>query len=589
MAAFDTRPPGSGLVWYDTWTAASPSSDQKTRRAWLSARGTIPDALTEPINGDDGVHYCIRAVGGLEVIAAEEVTRAGYHEVHALIGRVLFTTNEPTASVRDLRSALMLSLLCWASPAPTMPGEDEALGGVAPTPELKQARAVAWLARFEALVLEHMLPNLRALEAHWRVAVGHREDRIRFRVSVKRSGERSALCGASSQQMAALLGALVLEQLGWTVDLRDFDCEIVCAWNEQQVCVEVPISNRSVAGEAPLAEREYLRGGMQGPIAYSLALLARPTPYDVILDPMVGKGTLLLEASYLEPAGQYVGVDADADQLAAASENRGRAAAEQRERGAVGASRAQPGPSAAGTVELLRGDCTRLPIRSGSVDVVVADLPFGRRHQSADGAMGLPDLYWLAVGEMARVMREGGRAVAFTTHIRLLSKCVLAMPQWQPISRHEVQFGSLKAYACVFARQAPPPPLASRLVSDSADGIRRRTEHLLKLINEAARGLRRRDPLQRAVRAATGGTRRLCVFGHELELPIPTVQCAVAGGEGAGLPWVATAPADEVTRALEEVCCLPGRWRISRLQQLFGRDAAALDESAVRPLGISES
>ena len=68
--------------------------------------------------------YVIHVTGGLEPLSAQEVAEVpGCADVHCLLGKVLFSSNAPLETLRGLRSAEMLSLLCLALPPPAMPGE----------------------------------------------------------------------------------------------------------------------------------------------------------------------------------------------------------------------------------------------------------------------------------------------------------------------------------------------------------------------------------------------------------------------------------------------------------------------------------
>ena len=105
-------------VWLDTWVMACPNYDEKARRAWAAARGAITERLVGSVHGE-GWHWCIHATTGLEVLAAEEVAAtAGCSEVHAMVGRVIFSSDASAQTLRQtLRSALLLSYLVLASPA----------------------------------------------------------------------------------------------------------------------------------------------------------------------------------------------------------------------------------------------------------------------------------------------------------------------------------------------------------------------------------------------------------------------------------------------------------------------------------------
>jgi SAM-dependent methyltransferase len=62
-------------------------------------------------------------------------------------------------------------------------------------------------------------------------------------------------------------------------------------------------------------------------------------------------------------------------------------------------------------ISLLRADARDLPVRSGSVDAVLCDLPFGRQHGSPEGNVAL---YPAVLSEVMRVLRPAGRAVLLT-------------------------------------------------------------------------------------------------------------------------------------------------------------------------------
>ena len=65
-----------------------------------------------------------------------------------------------------------------------------------------------------------------------------------------------------------------------------------------------------------------------------------------------------------------------------------------------------------------------LPLRSAVVDAVVVDLPFGMGHKMRGG--GAAHLYARATLEAARVLVTGGRFVALTPALRVLTDCLHA-------------------------------------------------------------------------------------------------------------------------------------------------------------------
>ena len=258
----------------------------------------------------------ITRTGGLETLAAEEVQEIpGCCEAICLQGKVLFASGAPLETLLRLRSAEKLALLCWATPAPAMPGEGgtgarldaagrELEAEFAPRPDFaaefaafyreleenQHVAAAAWLREFERAMRCHALPALKACVPTWCAATRHGDSKvISFRATVNRGGNSSGSCGVTSLLMEKLLGGLVCESLGWRVDLKRCDVDVALHWNEAQVVLELPITNRYALGERRMGERHFLSGGaLSGTVGWALTRLARiPRDAAVILDPCV--------------------------------------------------------------------------------------------------------------------------------------------------------------------------------------------------------------------------------------------------------------------------------------------------------------
>jgi tRNA (guanine10-N2)-dimethyltransferase len=106
---------------------------------------------------------------------------------------------------------------------------------------------------------------------------------------------------------------------------------------------------------------------------------------DILHDPFCGTGGLLGEAGLV--GATPLGSDADPAMIAGCRRNF---------------------PS----VPLILADACSLPLRSGSLDAVVTDLPYGQ--SSRIRSSGLEELYPRALGEIHRVLRRGRRAVVVT-------------------------------------------------------------------------------------------------------------------------------------------------------------------------------
>jgi tRNA (guanine6-N2)-methyltransferase len=154
----------------------------------------------------------------------------------------------------------------------------------------------------------------------------------------------------------------------------------------------------------PLSTRSWraanMPGALNGPVAHVMALMTGPTEADRILNIACGSGSLLRERADIGPFTVGVGVDVDERALKASTANLSSSKAWDR-------------------IGLVRGDAARLPLRDGSVDVVMGDLPFGKL---VGGHSENEALYPRLLDEIVRVTRTNGRIVLITHDIRLMER-----------------------------------------------------------------------------------------------------------------------------------------------------------------------
>lgn len=157
-----------------------------------------------------------------------------------------------------------------------------------------------------------------------------------------------------------------------------------------------------------MRQREYrvasLPAALKPTVAAAMVMLSRPEDGDVVLDPMCGSGTILVERAL---AGRYkllLGGDADPEAVKATRENIG--------------PRYKP-------IEIRRWDATALPLGDASVSRVVCNLPFGKQ-------IGTPaeirSLYPALLDEFSRVLVPGGRMVLLTSERALLRRAIEQHP-----------------------------------------------------------------------------------------------------------------------------------------------------------------
>ena len=159
-----------------------------------------------------------------------------------------------------------------------------------------------------------------------------------------------------------------------------------------------------------------------------LVRLLKATAGDLVLDPFCGAGTNLVVADAMVPGLRLVGLDRDPHALAAARDNL----------------------ATTGTTSMLaRSDAARLPLPDGTVDRVVANLPFGKRVGSHAGNQ---ELYPAFLRGLARVLAPKGRAVLLTEDKRLLLDAVQRTAGLKIVKETVLETGGLHPSAYVVTR-----------------------------------------------------------------------------------------------------------------------------------------
>ncbi len=150
-------------------------------------------------------------------------------------------------------------------------------------------------------------------------------------------------------------------------------------------------------------KREHLPASLRPTVAAAMGWLARPAQEDIVLDPLCGAGTVLIERALLAPLQQALGGDISGRAVEVARRN----------------------ARSAGIEASWRvWDARSLPLEAASVTRIITNLPFGKQIGTHEDNA---DLYSKLIGEFGRVLSADGVLVTLTSEDRLwdslLRKC----------------------------------------------------------------------------------------------------------------------------------------------------------------------
>lgn len=255
-----------------------------------------------------------------------------------------------------------------------------------------------------------------------------------------------------SPEIAAVVGDVLNTREHWTVNLSDFDLAVQVRLSSILLYVGLPLCDQR------LTQRDYIvTEGLRANVAWGLASMVGIQPGDLVVDPMCGRGALLVEAASAWPEASYIGSDMSKGQMFKSASN-------------------VKGAGLAARVSLLRADATQLPLCTGSVDKLLCDLPFGQNHGSYEGNL---KLYPAALTEFARVTRVGGTALILTNlkMSRVLRRMLPKYPQWEELASEQVPLGTTISVYFKF-RRVEPAGAAEGASGESSRGAAQETPAL---------------------------------------------------------------------------------------------------------------
>lgn len=157
-------------------------------------------------------------------------------------------------------------------------------------------------------------------------------------------------------------------------------------------------------------KREHLPASLRPTVAAAMGWLARPTEKDIVLDPLCGAGTVLIERALLGPLAEALGGDMRKEAVTMARRN----------------------ALAAGVKAVWRvWDARALPLDDASVTRIITNLPFGKQIGTEETNA---DLYKALVREFGRVLAADGLLVTLTSADRLWDR-MLHENGWRVIKK----------------------------------------------------------------------------------------------------------------------------------------------------------
>ncbi|KAL3874978.1 hypothetical protein ACJMK2_037924 [Sinanodonta woodiana] len=213
------------------------------------------------------------------------------------------------------------------------------------------------------------------------------DKKLTFRISMRATGNIGK--NRNNQTLVKELARKVSQFLDIHINLRNPDLEICIHLNDNFLTIGIPLTRQ------PLSQRSYiLHHGLRSTVAWIMADLCEIKAGEMVMDPMCGKGSILIEAARTNQTACFLGADIDQDQLKFSRSN----------------------VDFAGTnrnVQIVQADALNLPLPGSFLDCIVTDAPFGIKHttQLAD----LKSFYSSLLLETSRLLKNGGRAVLLTS------------------------------------------------------------------------------------------------------------------------------------------------------------------------------
>ncbi|NXU53603.1 THUM3 protein, partial [Turnix velox] len=260
---------------------------------------------------------------------------------------------------------------------------------------------------------------------------------LKFRVTCNRAGDKHSF---TSNEAARDFGGAVQEHFQWKADMTNFDVEVLLNIHSNEVIVGIALTEES------LHRRNITHFGpttLRSTLAYGMLRLCDPQPTDIIVDPMCGTGAIPIEGATEWPGCYHLAGDNNPQAVKRAANNIC---------SLLKKSESKESSTSVGIpLDIIQWDICNLPLRTGSVDVIVSDMPFGKRIGSKKKNW---DLYPACLMEMGRICTPGtGRAALLTQDKKCFAKALSRVGHiWRKGQTVWVNVGGLHAAVYLLRR-----------------------------------------------------------------------------------------------------------------------------------------
>ena len=238
---------------------------------------------------------------------------------------------------------------------------------------------------------------------------------LKFRVNARLTGKFRKV--ELYPKVSASIGTIVIQNFGAVSELSQPDLEIFVHLSEAYLTIGLPVTRR------PISDRIYLKHiAVRSTVCCALCTVVSISQNDFVLDPMCGAATVLIEAIKQFNVKCAVGVDNNFAQLKLAQEN-------------------QEQSNVYSELTLILGNSENHFLKREFFDVVICDVPFGRKFGASDK---IKPLLKSVFNTIATVLKPKGR-VAILISEDLRQFVINLCQTWTLTGEHPLRLGKLPA------------------------------------------------------------------------------------------------------------------------------------------------